>query len=163
MPFQIVRNDIALMQVDAIVNTANHRPIVGAGTDARVHKMAGPRLLDARKAIGTIPYGSAAITEGFSLWARYVIHAVGPRWNGGLLGEKQTLLACYRAALRLALEHGCKSIAFPLIASGNHGFPKDIALEIAIHAFSTFLMEQELDITLVVLDRDSYQGLSEPS
>lgn len=156
MPFQIVRNDIALMQVDAIVNTANHRPIVGSGTDARVHRKAGPRLLEARQAIGDIPYGSAAVTQGFDLPAKYVIHAVGPRWRGGLLGEKRTLCACYEAALQLALEHGCRSIAFPLIASGNHGFPKDIALEIAIQVFSSFLMEQELDITLVVLDRDSY-------
>ena len=157
MPFQIVRNDIVNMRVDAIVNTANPRPVVGSGTDAAIHKMAGPELLEARKTVGSIPVGSAAITPGFGLEAKFVIHTVGPVWRGGMFGEEKLLRSCYDSSLTLALEHGCKSVAFPLIATGNYGFPRDRALQIAISAFSGFLPEHEMKISLVVFDRDSYR------
>ena len=160
MAFEIVRNDITAMAVDAIVNTANPKPLVGAGTDTRIHEKAGPRLLLARKKIGEIPRGSAAITPAFRLQARYVIHTVGPVWQGGDFGEEAVLRSCYDSALQLALEHRCKSIAFPLISSGTYGFPKDKALQVAIAAFSSFLMEHEMQIYLVVFDRDAY-SLSE--
>ena len=155
MAFEIVRNDIVNMQVDAIVNTANPRPVIGSGTDAAIYAKAGPRLLEARKKIGHIKTGSAAITGGFGLGAKYVIHTVGPVWRGGLLGEAKQLRGCYDSALKLALEHGCKSIAFPLISTGNYGFPKDKALHIAIAAFSEFLMEHDMQIYLVVWGRDA--------
>lgn len=157
MPFQILRNDIVHMQVDAIVNTANPDPVVGSGTDSGIHAKAGPRLLEARKAIGRIPRGQSAITPAFSLHARYVIHTVGPVWRGGLWGEEKLLRSCYRTALQLALAHGCRSIAFPLISTGNYGYPRDKALRTAICVFSEFLTEQDMDIYLVVLDDRSFR------
>lgn len=157
MPFQIVRNDITNMQVDAIVNTANPYPVIGAGTDAAIHKKAGPGLLAARQRIGMIGAGCAAITPAFDLQARYVIHTVGPVWDGGSYGEEKLLRSCYDQALKLAADHGCRSIAFPLISTGNYGFPKDKALQIAIAAFSAFLPENDISIYLVVFDRDSFR------
>ena len=160
MPFTIVRNDITNMAVDAIVNSANPRPIIGAGTDSMIHKKGGPQLLQARQAIGNIAVGHSAITPAFGLQASYVIHTVGPVWEDGQQGEAQLLRSCYDSALKLALAHNCSSIAFPLISSGNYGFPKDKALQIAIAAFSAFLLEQDMQIYLVVFDRAAF-ALSE--
>ena len=157
MPFEIVRNDITNMCVDAIVNSANPRPIVGLGTDSCIHQKAGPELLAARQKIGSIPMGQAAITPAFRLPAKYVIHTVGPVWDGGSYGEEALLRSCYYRSLMLALAYDCKSIAFPLIATNNYGFPKDKALQIAVAAFSEFLMEHEMQIYLVVFDRSSYK------
>jgi O-acetyl-ADP-ribose deacetylase (regulator of RNase III) len=157
MPFEIVRNDITQMTVDAIVNTANPRPVIGLGTDSMIHEKAGPRLLIERQKIGAIDVGSAAITPAFDLHAKYVIHTVGPVWDGGNRGEEVLLRRCYDNSLKLALEHGCQSIAFPLISSGNYGFPKDKALQIAISAFSAFLLEHEMQIYLVVFDRTAFR------
>ena len=157
MPFVIVRNDITNMQVDAIVNTANPKPVVGAGVDAMIHEKAGKRLLLARLMVGDIPPGQAAVTPAYKLSARYVIHAVGPVWQGGGCGEEALLRACYDNSLKLAAERGCRSIAFPLMGAGNYGFPRDKALQIAIAAFSAFLPEHDMDITLTVFDKDSYR------
>ena len=157
MPFQIIRNDITNMRVDAIVNTANPRPVIGLGADSMIHEKAGPDLLKARQAIGCIEVGQAAITPAFRLPSEYVIHTVGPVWEGGDYGEAQLLRNCYDNALKLALDHNCRSIAFPLISSGNYGFPKDKALQIAISAFSAFLLEHDLQIYLVVFDRKAYK------
>ena len=160
MPFFIVRNDIANMRVDAIVNTANPKPVIGYGTDAGIHMKAGPRLLEARQSIGRIGVGDAAITPGFDLPARHVIHTVGPVWRGGFLGEERLLRRCYDRAMALAMENGCESLAFPLISAGNHGFPKDRALRIALQAISDFLLDHEMEIYLVVFSRDAF-ALSE--
>ena len=157
MPFEIVRNDITKMTVDAIVNTANPCAVIGPGTDSMIHKAAGPKLLQARQEIGPIDMGQAAITPAFDLQAKYVIHTVGPVWDGGSYGEEAYLRSCYENSLRLALEHNCRSIAFPLISTGNYGFPKDKALQIAIAAFSEFLLEHEMQIYLVVFDRTSFK------
>ena len=157
MPFEIIRNDIVHMKADAIVNTANPKPIIGSGTDAAIHRKAGPSLLEARKAIGPIKPGTCAITPAFGLDARYVIHAVGPVWRGGLLGEAKLLRNCYTAALQLAREHRCRSIVFPLISTGTYGFPKDKGLQIAISAFSEFLLEHEMQIYLAVWDREAFR------
>ena len=157
MPFEIVRNDITKMSVDAIVNSANPRPVVGLGTDSSIHEKAGPELLAARQKIGPIAVGRAAITPAFRLPAKYVIHTVGPVWDGGSYGEEMLLRSCYDQSLKLALEHGCKSIAFPLIATNNYGFPKDKALQLAVAAFSEFLLEHEMLIYLVVFDRSAYR------
>ena len=157
MPFQIVRNDITRMQVDAIVNSANPRPVIGQGTDSAIHEKAGPELLAARQKIGAISVGQAAITPAFRLDAKYVIHTVGPVWNNGSYGEETLLRSCYDRSLQLAVEYGCRSVAFPLIATNNYGFPKDKALQIAISAFSAFLPEHELQIYLVVFDRMAYR------
>lgn len=157
MPFEIVRNDITKMWVDAIVNTANPRPVIGSGVDAGVHRAAGPELLAAREKIGRIGVGEAAITPGFDLDAKYVIHTVGPVWRGGLLGEAALLRSCYESSLALALENDCESIAFPLISTGNYGFPKDKALRIALDAIRSFLKDHEMMVSLVVFDRESFQ------
>ena len=157
MPFEIVRNDITQMTVDAIVNTANPRPVVGSGTDTMIHKKAGSKLLAARQKIGSIDVGCAAITPAFDLQAKYVIHTVGPVWEDGSYGEEALLRNCYDNSLKLAVEHHCKSIAFPLISTGNYGFPKDKALQIAISAFSTFLLGHEIQIYLVVFDHASFK------
>ncbi len=157
MPFEIVRNDITQMTVDAIVNSANPRPVIGLGTDSSIHEKAGPELLAARQKIGPIAMGQAAITPAFRLHAKYVIHTVGPVWDGGSYGEETLLRSCYDQSLKLALEHDCKSIAFPLIATNNYGFPKDKALQIAVAAFSQFLLEHEMLIYLVVFDRSAYR------
>ena len=157
MPFEIVRNDITNMCVDAIVNSANPRPVIGLGTDYGIHEKAGPELLVARQKIGTIPMGQAAITPAFRLHAKYIIHTVGPVWDGGSYGEEALLRSCYDQSLKLALEHDCKSIAFPLIATNNYGFLKDKALQIAVSAFSEFLLEHEMQIYLVVFDRSAYK------
>lgn len=157
MPFEIVRNDITKMQVDAVVNTAHPKPDVGPGVDSMLHEKAGPQLLLARQKIGDISPGSAAITPAYGLDAQFVIHTVGPVWQGGGHGEAETLRSCYDRCLQLALEHQCGSIAFPLISTGHYGFPKDKALQIAVAAFSAFLMEQDMQIYLVVFDRESYR------
>lgn len=157
MPFEIIRNDITLMRADAIVNTANPLPIIGGSSDARIHEAAGPELLEARKKIGPIAVGEAAVTPAFRLGAKYVIHTVGPQWQGGGAGEEQLLENCYRSCLTLAREHGCASIAFPLISSGTYGFPRDRALQCAIRAISGFLMANEMQVWLVVFHREAYQ------
>ena len=157
MPFEIVRNDITNMRVDAIVNTANPRPVIGLGTDSMIHDKAGPELLIARQEIGSIDVGCAAITPAYKLHAKYVIHTVGPVWDNGSYGEEALLRNCYDNSLKLAVENKCDSIAFPLISTGNYGFPKDKALQIAISAFSTFLLEHEMLIYLVVFDRTSFK------
>ena len=157
MPFEILRNDITKMKADAIVNTANPRPVIGSGVDSMLHQAAGPELLKARQAIGSIAVGEAAVTDAFALQARFVIHTVGPVWQGGGCGEEALLRRCYDNALRLAAERKCRSIAFPLISSGNYGFPKDKALQVAIAAFSAFLLENEMQIYLVVFDRSAYR------
>ena len=157
MPFQIVRNDIVNMRVDAIVNTANPKPRIGYGVDTAVHHRAGPQLLEARKVIGNIAVGDAALTPGFALPAKYVIHAVGPVWQGGSHGEAELLRRCYDRSLALAKAWDCESIAFPLLSAGNHGFPKALALEIARTAIREFLEENEMLVYLVVFSGDAFR------
>ena len=157
MPFEIVRNDITNMQVDAIVNTANPRPEIGYGVDSGIHQKAGQELLEARKKIGFIPVGSAAITPGFGLNAAYVIHAVGPVWQGGGHNEEKLLRSCYESSLKLAKRKGCNSVAFPLMSAGNHGFPKPLALQIAMSAIGEFLLRNEMQVYLVVFSRSAFQ------
>ena len=155
MPFEIVRNDIVNMQVDAVVNTANPNPVIGTGVDSGIHKKAGYELLAARQKIGRIDFGDAVMTPGFGLDAKYVIHTVGPIWKDGSHGEEQILSSCYRKSLALAKEHACESIAFPLIATGNYGFPKPLALQIAVREISRFLLENEMQIYLVVFGKEA--------
>ncbi len=160
MPFEIVRNDIVNMQVDAVVNTANPNPVIGSGVDSGIHKKAGHELLVARQKIGCIDFGDAVITSGFGLDAKYVIHTVGPIWEDGSHQEDKILSSCYQKSLALAKEHECESIAFPLIATGNYGFPKPLALQIAVREISTFLLENEMQIYLVVFGKEAF-ALSE--
>lgn len=157
MPFEIVRNDIVNMQVDAVVNTANPEAVIGTGVDSAIHKKAGRELLAARQKIGCIDFGEAEITPAFNLSAKFVIHTVGPVWVDGNHQEEQILSSCYRKSLALAKENGCESIAFPLIATGNYGFPKPLALQIAVREISAFLLENEMQIYLVVFGKESFE------
>ena len=158
MPFRIERNDIVRMKTDAIVNTANPEPLCGSGTDRAIYTAAGmDELLAARREIGPIAAGDAAVTPGYSLPAKYIIHTVGPFWVGGTEGEVETLRNCVTRSLDLARDLGCESIAFPLLSTGNNGFPKDLALRTTLSAFSDWLMQDgnEMFITLTVFDRES--------
>ena len=157
MPLEIVRNDITKMQVDAIVNTANPRPIVGGGVDRAIHKVAGTELLDARKKIGDIATGKAAITSAFNLHARFVIHTVGPVWQDGEHGERELLSNCYDNSLQLAAENGCGSIAFPLISAGLFGCPSEVAIAVATQAIREFLTDHDMDVYLVVFDHKAFK------
>ena len=157
MPFEIVRNDITNMCVDAVVNTANPKPVIGYGVDAGIHQKAGAKLLEARRKIGNIRVGDAAMTPGFDLPAKYVIHAVGPVWQGGGCNEEKLLRSCYDRSLKLAKRHRCQSVAFPLMSAGNHGFPKPLALQIAMNAIGEFLLKNEMQVYLVVFSRDAFR------
>lgn len=160
MPFEIVRNDITKMKVDALVNSANPLACIGYGVDSALHAAAGPELFEERKKIGPIPVGSAVITPAFHLHAKYVIHTVGPLWRGGTDHEIDRVQDCYKNSLQLALHNNCHSIAFPLISTGTYGFPKSEALQIAISVVSEFLFLHEMQVFLVVYDKTSY-ALSE--
>ena len=154
MPFSLVRNDIVNMRVDAIVNAANSSLAPGGGVCGAIFAAAGRTALEkACRAIGHCDVGDAVITPGFDLPARYVIHAVGPIWQGGTRGEADLLHSCYTHALHLARENGCESIAFPLISSGIFGYPKPQALRVAINAIEEFLLKYEMQVYLVIFDR----------
>ena len=157
MPFEIVRNDIVKMEVDAIVNTANPKPVVGTGVDTAIHKAAGPELLKAREKIGELKVCEAVATPAFDLPARYVIHVVGPAWVDENTVEEEMLARSYRAALDVAAKEKCKSIAFPLLSTGNYGFPKKLSMRIALDVFSKFLMEHEMQIFLTVFGEEAFK------
>lgn len=158
MPFQIVRNDITAMHVDAIVNSANPRVKIGYGVDSAIYKKAGwEALMAARTQIGEISPGSAVMTPAFGLSARVIIHTVGPVWEDGNHGECRVLRSCYDHSLQLAAQLGCESIAFPLISTGTYGFPKNEALQIAVAAIREFLDEHEMDVYLVVFNRQAFE------
>lgn len=157
MPLRIVRDNIINMYVDVIVNSANPNSSIGSGVDYFIHKFAGTELLEERKKIGFIKVGEAKITSAYNLKAEHVIHTVGPKWIDGKHNEEDLLSSCYRNSLHLAKEYGCTSIAFPLISSGNYGIPKDIALSVATNTIQEFLFENEMNVYLVVYDKNSYQ------
>lgn len=158
MPLRIIRNDITQVRADAIVNTANPYPRYASGTDRAIYEAAGAKqLLAQREKIGIISKGEVAVTDAFALPARFIIHTVGPSWEGGKHGEFDVLRACYDNSLQKAYDIGCESVAFPLIATGVYGFPKDQALSIAVSCISSFLMRHEMLVLLVVFDQSSYQ------
>lgn len=153
MPFKIVRNDLTKMQVDVIVNTANPKPKYSSGTDTAIYKAAGEKdLLAERKKIGYMKEGEVAITSGFKLPSKYIIHAVSPRYIDGNSDEENKLRNCYKKSLALALKYECKSIAFPLIATGSFGYPKEEGMRIALDEINAFLMKQDMLVYLVVFD-----------
>ena len=156
MPFQIIRNDITKVAADAIVNTANPEPVIGGGTDYAIHKAAGPELLEARKRIGEIHTGQSVATPAFRLSAKYVLHTVSPAWIDGQHREEELLRKAYDAALLLAEKLDCKSVAFPLMSAGTYGFPHDLALSVAIRAFTDYLLDHEMQIFLVLFNAKAF-------
>ena len=157
MPLQIIRQDITKMRVDAIVNTTNSEMVGYSGVDLAVHTAAGPMLDEECEALAPLGLGCAKITKGYNLDAKYIIHTSGPVWRGGLVGESIILKSCYIESLKLAVQYGCNSVAFPLISSGVYGYPKDQVLKFAIQVITEFLLDHELMVYLCVFDKNSYE------
>ncbi|NLP37756.1 MAG: macro domain-containing protein [Firmicutes bacterium] len=156
MPFNVVQNDITKMQVDAIVNAANTSLKMGGGVCGAIFRAAGAKELQAEcDAIGGCPTGEAVITKGYKLPAKYIIHTPGPVWQGGKQGEEELLRSCYFNSLQLAKEYNCKSVAFPLISAGIYGYPLDEAIKVAAMTINDFLRDEEMDVYLVLFDRDA--------
>lgn len=156
MPLILVRNDITKMQVDAIVNPTNSKMVPGGGVDAAIHQAAGAKLQEECKQLGVLQPGHTVLTNGHNLPCKYVIHTVGPRWFDGWRKEETVLRQCYREALKLAEHHSFQSIAFPLIASGALGFPKERVMPIAVEEIRSFLESSDMTVYLVVYDTQSY-------
>ena len=159
----IIKGDITALDVDAIVNAANTSLLGGGGVDGAIHRAGGPQILEACKAIrnkqGGCKTGEAVITTGGNLKAKYVIHTVGPVWNGGLGNEDVLLESCYRNSMRIAIEHQLKSIAFPNISTGIYGYPKDRAAMIAIRVIKEIsaVAEDVAEIIFCCFDEDNFR------
>lgn len=159
MPIQMIRDDITRVRADAIVSAAGpHLQKSGAGVHAAILKAAGSGLEQELKTLENCGVGQCRITGGYNLPCRFVIHTVGPVWQGGYRGEDTLLASCYQNCLQLAAQKGCRSIAFPLISTGHYGFPREEALEIAMRTIEAFLhsREEDMDVTLVIYDDQSY-------
>ena len=161
---EVNKGDITKIEADAIVNAANTSLLGGGGVDGAIHRAGGPAILEECKQIrarqGGCPTGEAVITTGGNLPARYVIHTVGPVWNGGHKNEPELLASCYRNSLRIADEKGLQSIAFPNISTGVYGYPKDKAAAIAVQAVRAYLKEHDtslLRFTFVCFDEENYR------
>ena len=156
MPFKIIRNDITKVKADAIVNTVNPYGFIGRGVETAIYNAAGSEaLLEERRKIGILYPGDVGITPAFNLDAKYIIHVSGPVWKDGRSNELALLRQCYDKALHMAVENNCKSIAFPLLATGTYRFPEEIGVAIAVEAFTEFLKEFEIEIFLVVFGSDA--------
>lgn len=162
MPFTILRDDITHVRADALVNAANEQLRQGGGVCGAIFEAAGARRLQkACDKIGHCDTGSAVATKAYRLHAKYVIHTVGPIWRGGSHGERALLASCYRSALELADDLGCRSIAFPLISAGIYGYPKREALEVARGEIRAFLRDHEMDVMLVLFDASTVELASD--
>lgn len=158
MNIEVIRGDITQLDVDAIVNAANESLLGGGGVDGAIHRAAGPGLLEECRTLGGCPTGEARITGGYRLRARYVIHTVGPIYRGGKHGEADLLASCYRNSLRLAVEKGVRSIAFPNISTGIYGYPKEEAARIAIRTVKDFLLTADsLHVIFCCFDDENFR------
>ena len=157
MPLIIERNDITKMNCDAVVNAANRRLAGGGGVDGAIHRAAGPQLYEACRKLGGCQTGKAKITPGFNMPCKYIIHTVGPIWQGGGMKEPELLASCYRESLLLALETKCESVAFPLISAGAYGYPREEALQIAVNEITAFLLKNDMTVYIVVYNRECFQ------
>jgi O-acetyl-ADP-ribose deacetylase len=152
---EVIQADITTLPVDAIVNAANSSLLGGGGVDGAIHRAAGPRLLDATRQIGGCPTGEARITPGYDLPAKWVIHTVGPVWQGGNAGEDELLAVCYRESLKLASSIGARTVAFPAISTGAYGFPMERAAWIAVNEVVSHLdRHPEIERTLIAVRGD---------
>jgi len=155
------QGDLTALDVDAVVTAANDRLAGGGGVDGAVHRAAGPRLLEACRALGGCPTGQARLTPGFDLKARHVIHAVGPIWRGGASGEAGLLASAYRESLNLALDAGCRTVAFPAISTGVYGYPGADAARIAVATVRAFQATHGgPDVVLVAFDPHTFAALN---
>ncbi len=156
---ELLQMDITELQVDAIVNAANKTLLGGGGVDGVIHRVAGPKLLEECRKLNGCETGEAKITLGYALPARYVIHAVGPVWYGGKIGEDEKLADAYRNSLQLAKNYKLKTIAFPNISTGVYNFPKQRAAEIALKTVSNFLNEDNFieSVIFCVFDNENYE------
>ena len=155
---EIQKCDITKLKVDAIVNAANTSLLGGGGVDGAIHRAAGPELLEFNRKLGGCPTGEAKISPGFNLPAKYIIHTVGPVWNGGKNNEDKLLANCYNNSLKLSIENGIKTIAFPAISTGVYRFPLERATEIAINEVKKFLEKNEsvAKVIFVCFDEETY-------
>lgn len=156
---EVIQDDITKLHVDAIVNAANPSLLGGGGVDGAIHRAAGPDLLEECRKLNGCETGMAKITRGYQLPARFVIHTVGPVWHGGDQGEDKLLAACYRNSLRVAGEHGVRSIAFPSISTGAYGFPIRRAARIAMQTLADVLgKDQRIHrVTMVCHGADAFR------
>lgn len=155
MPFEIIKKDITTLHVGAIVNTTNTAlQSAGTGVDYAIHKAAGPELQKACDSLAPCPVGEVRVTPGFNLPCDYVIHTVGPVWQGGNAGERELLAACYDSILKQVTELGCQSVAMPLISTGHHGYPLSEAMSVAVDTSRRFLEENDIFVYLVVYTRN---------
>lgn len=156
---EVVEGDITKLHVDAIVNAANNSLLGGGGVDGAIHRAAGPELLEECKKLGGCPTGEAKITKGYRLPAKWIIHTVGPIWQGGSNNEDELLAKCYRNSLKLAVKYGIKTIAFPAISTGAYGFPLERATKIAIREIKRFLETDSFieKVILVCFNKSTYE------
>ncbi len=156
---EIIQGDITIQRVDAIVNAANNSLLGGGGVDGAIHRAAGPRLLEECRKLHGCATGSAKLTGGYGLPAKWIIHTVGPVWRGGNHDEDRLLADCYRSCLKIALESQMLSIAFPSISTGAYGFPIDRASRIAVAEIMTHLDQNELPerVHIICFDNNTYR------